>query len=262
MKIGFIGAGNMASALAGGMLAAGAVERGELMISDMSEEKRKKWQDEGVYTSADNGDIIRGAEIVIFAVKPNVLPNVLKEAEPFAKDKLFVSIAAGFEIKRIESVLGENAKVIRVMPNTPAQVNCGMAVLSPNQNVGADELAVVEKLFCAVGEAVVLDEKYINAATAIHGSGPAYVYMMIDAMADGGVKHGLPKNIALKLAAKVAEGSAKMVLETGKHPASLKDDVCSPGGTTIDAVHALEKNGFYTALVSAVDACVEKAENM
>lgn len=262
MKIGFIGAGNMASALAGGMIAAGAVKPEELLISDMSEEKREKWRREGAYTSEDNSEIIRGAEIVIFAVKPNVLPSVLKEAEPFAKEKLFVSIAAGFEINRIEAVLGENAKIIRVMPNTPAQVKCGMTVISPNRNVGAEELKTVEKLFCAVGEAVVLEEKYINAATALHGSGPAYVYMMIDAMADGGVKHGLPKSVALKLAAKVVEGSAKMVLETGRHPASLKDDVCSPGGTTIEAVHALERNGFYTALVNAVDACVEKAENM
>lgn len=262
MKLGIIGAGNMASALAGGMLTAGAVKPAELSISDMSEEKRERWQSAGAYATADNTEVAARSEVVIFAVKPNVLPGVLEEVKPFAEGRLFISIAAGFELKRIEAVLGNAAKIVRVMPNTPAQVNCGMAVLSPNDNVTVGELKTAEELFKAVGDAVVLDEKYINVATALHGSSPAYVYMMIDAMADGGVKHGLPKQTALRLAAKAVEGSAKMVLETGKHPASLKDDVCSPGGTTIAAVCELEKHGFYTALTAAIDACVEKAENM
>ena len=232
MQLGIIGAGNMASALAGGMLAAGAVKPAELSISDMSEEKRERWQSAGAYATADNAEVAERAEVVIFAVKPNVLPGVLEEVKPFAEGRLFISIAAGFELKRIEAVLGGAAKIVRVMPNTPAQVNCGMAVLSPNDNVTVGELKTAEELFKAVGDAVVLDEKYINVATALH------------------------------LAAKAVEGSAKMVLETGKHPASLKDDVCSPGGTTIAAVCELEKHGFYTALTAAIDACVEKAENM
>ena len=228
MKLGIIGAGHMAS----------AVKPAELSISDMSEEKRERWQSAGAYATADNTEVAARSEVVIFAVKPNVLPGVLEEVKPFAEGRLFISIAAGFELKRIESVL------------------------SPNDNVTVGELKTAEELFKAVGDAVVLDEKYINVATALHGSSPAYVYMMIDAMADGGVKHGLPKQTALRLAAKAVEGSAKMVLETGKHPASLKDDVCSPGGTTIAAVCELEKHGFYTALTAAIDACVEKAENM
>ena len=262
MNIGIIGAGNMASALAGGLIDSGIIRADELSMSDKAESKLAKWLKSGVFTTEDNAEVVIHSDVIIFAVKPNILPAVLEEVKPHTDGKLFISIAAGVTLEKIVSILGENVKIIRAMPNTPAKVNCGMTVLSPNANVSADEMKTVEKIIGSVGEVIVLEEKYINIATALHGSSPAYVYMMIDAMADCGVKHGLPKNIALLLAAKAVEGSAKMVLETGEHPQKLKDDVCSPGGTTIAAVYELEKTGFGYSVQNAVDACINKAEEM
>lgn len=262
MNIGIIGSGNMASALAGGFIASGKVRPDELSMSDRATSKLVPWQNKGVFTTEDNKEVLENSDIVIFAVKPNILPSVLEEAAEYAENKVFVSIAAGFELARIEAVLGRTASIVRAMPNTPAGVRCGMTVIAPNASVKESELKIVENLLSSVGEVIVLDEKYINAATAVHGSGPAYIYMMIDAMADGALKHGIPKDIALRLAAKTAEGAAKMVLESGEHPQKLKDDVCSPGGTTIAAVCELERAGFNAAVGYAIDACVEKADNM
>lgn len=262
MNIGIIGAGNMASALAGGLIESGIIRADELSMSDKAAGKLSKWQKNGVFTTEDNKEVLEHSDVIIFAVKPNVLPFVLEETKEYTENKLFISIAAGVTVETIEKALGSSAKIIRAMPNTPARVNCGMTVISPNKNVAPDELKTVEKLIGSVGRVIVLDEKYINIATALHGSSPAYVYMLIDAMADAGVKHGIPKDVALVLAAKAVEGSAKMVLETGEHPQKLKDDVCSPGGTTIAAVCELERTGFGYSVQSAVDACVKKAEEM
>ncbi len=262
MNIGIIGSGNMASALAGGLISSGIIRPDELSMSDKSEGKLAVWQKNGVFTTEDNKEVLAHSDIVIFAVKPNVLPCVLEEAKEFAEDRIFISIAAGFEISKIEESLGRTAKIVRAMPNTPARVNCGMTVIAPNGSVSASEVKEVEKILSSVGEVIVLEEKYINAATAVHGSSPAYIYMLIDAMADGAVKHGIPKSIALRLAAKAVEGSAKMVLESGEHPQKLKDDVCSPGGTTIAAVCELERTGFSSSVQQAIDACVEKADSM
>ena len=262
MNIGFIGSGNMATALAKGFLESGTVASQNLFVSDKSQESLKKWEGLGVKTSLDNTDICKASDVVIFAVKPNVLPSVFDEVKEFVRGKLLISIAAGVTIAAIEKSLGCDTKLIRVMPNTPAQVGCGMSVLSPNKNVSDTELAFAEELFSKIGCECVLDEKYINAATALHGSSPAYVYMLIDAMADSGVKYGIPKNISLMLSAKAVEGAAKMVLETNTHPQSLKDAVCSPGGTTIAAVLELEKEGFSSAVSKAIDACVKKADEM
>ncbi len=262
MNIGIIGSGNMASALAGGLINSGIVRADEISISDKSASKLVKWQEKGVFTTEDNNEVYKYSDIVIFAVKPNVLPFVMEEAASQTDGKIFISIAAGVTIEKIEATLGKNAKIIRAMPNTPALVGCGMTVISPNSNVSKQELSLVEKILSGVGEVVVLEEKHINAATALHGSSPAYVYMLLDAMADSGVKYGIPKDIALRLAAKAVEGSAKMVLETGEHPQKLKDDVCSPGGTTIAAVCELEKRCFSTSVQQAIDKCVEKANIM
>ncbi len=262
MRIGIIGAGNMASALAGGLLKSGLVSGETLSISDKNASSLDVWRECGMFVSENNVDVIIRSDVIIFAVKPNILPFVLEEAKTFSEDKVFISIAAGTTIKTIESILGDDAKIVRVMPNTPAKVGCGMTVISPNKNITQTELKMTEEIFSAVGEVVVLEEKHINAATALHGSSPAYVYMLIDAMADGGVKHGLPKETALKLAAKAVEGAAKMVMETREHPQALKDAVCSPGGTTIAAVCELEKSGFTSAVSGAVDACIKRADEM
>ncbi len=262
MKIGIIGAGNMASALADGLMNSGIVKADEITMSDKSTAKLSAWQEKGVFTTEDNNVVFKNSEIVIFAVKPNIIPLVLKEAANCVKKQLFISIAAGVMIDTIEKALGNTAKIIRAMPNTPARVGCGMTVLSPNKNITSDELKIVEDLFSAIGDVVVLDEKHINVATALHGSSPAYVYMLIDAMADSGVRHGISKEIAIKLAAKAVEGSAKMVLETNEHPQKLKDDVCSPGGTTIAAVCELEKRGFSSVVQQAIEKCIEKADEM
>ncbi len=262
MNIGIIGAGNMASALAGGFISSEIIRADELSISDKTSGNLIKWQHLGAFTTEDNSEVMKHSEIIILAVKPNILPAVLEEAKAFSRDKVFISIAAGVTISTIEKIIGKNSKIIRVMPNTPAKVNCGMTVIAPNKNITDSEREIAEKLFAAVGDVVVLDEKHINAATALHGSSPAYVYMLIDAMADSGVKHGIPKNVSLKLAAKAVEGAAKMVLETEEHPQVLKDAVCSPGGTTIAAVSELERTGFSASVSQAIDACVKKADEM
>lgn len=262
MNIGFIGSGNMASALANGFLASKTVLPQNLCISDKSAQSLEKWNSSGVKTTSDNVEVCNFADVIIYAVKPNILPVVLEETKAAVAGKLVVSIAAGVTLKTIAKTLSADVRIIRAMPNTPAQVGCGMTVLSPWTGVSETELSIVKNIFSGAGEVCVLDEKYINAATALHGSSPAYVYMLIDAMANSGVKHGIPKDISLRLAAKAVEGSAKMVLETQRHPAELRDAVCSPGGTTIEAVIALEECGFSSAVANAIDACVEKANEM
>jgi pyrroline-5-carboxylate reductase len=222
----------------------------------------EKWNNTGIKTTTDNIEVCEASELIVFAVKPNVLPIVMKETKAAISNKMVVSIAAGVMLKTMEDILGNDAKIVRAMPNTPAQVGCGITVLSPNTNVSKEEFEKVKELFSGAGSVVSLEEKYINAATALHGSSPAYVYMLIDAMADSGVKHGIPKDISIELAAKAVEGAAKMVLETSMHPSALKDAVCSPGGTTIAAVWELEKGGFSATVSKAIDACVQKADEM
>ena len=262
MKIGFIGGGNMASAIIGGLVKSGFINGEDIFVSDKDAFKISPLESLKVNVSSDNIKTVNEADIIIFAVKPNILPLVLNETKEHLLGKLVVSIAAGTMIKDIEAIIGDDKKIVRVMPNTPAQVNCGMAVICPNANADGDDKDAVCKIFDAVGSSVILDEKYINAATALHGSSPAYIYMLIDAMANCGVKYGIPKDISLMLVSKAVEGSAKMVSETKIHPAKLCDNVCSPGGTTIEAVNVLEECGFKSAVQKAIDACVKKAEEM
>lgn len=261
MKIGLIGAGNMASALLGGMLRSGLVRSCDTMISDQNAEKLSVWKEQGVLTTSDNQEVESFADIIIFAVKPKIMKTVLNQMSGDSA-KIYVSIAAGVSVDFLESKLGSDKKIVRTMPNTPSQVGCGMTVITPNQNLNNDEKKTILDLFDSVGKALILPENELEIATAIHGSSPAYVYMMIDAMADAGVRYGLTKENALILAAKAVEGSAKMVLETGIHPEELKDRVCSPGGTTIAAVCELERTGFRNSLQSAIDACIKRNQEM
>lgn len=266
MKIGFIGGGNMANAIAGGILSAQLCKPGELYVSDVSLDALEKYEKLGVHT-ATSIDIVLDADILILAVKPFIIPMVLTQLkEQYSdkiKDKVFVSIAAGVPISEIKNHLGFDAKVVRVMPNTPALVGAGMSVLASEFSpVTQDEFDAVRSIFDAVGETEVLSESLLNAVTAVSGSSPAYVYMMIEAMADAAVQGGIARPIAYKLAAQSVLGSAKMVLDTKKHPGELKDMVCSPKGTTIDAVAALEEYGFRNAIIKAMERCTNKANNI
>ena len=258
-NVGIIGAGNMASAILFGLLKSGIVTKDHLFVSDKDAAKLAAFQKEGVFTSADNRDIADRAEVIIIAVKPNIYPLVLRELKGY-QGKVFVSIAPGISIHSMEEQLFNGAKIIRTMPNTPAQVNAGMTVLCKSVSVTEEEFSYVRKLFDTLGKTLELPEKLMSASVAVNGSGPAYVFMMIEAMADAAVLFGIPRKEAYQLAAQTVAGSAEMVLETGKHPAELKDMVCSPGGTTIEAVAVFEQKGFGGVVIDAMKKCKEKAE--
>ncbi len=258
-KVGVIGAGNMASAILFGLLKSGIVMKEHLSVSDKDEAKLAVFEREGIFTSADNSDIADRAEVVLIAVKPNIYPFVLDELKEY-KGKVFVSIAPGISIDTIEQQLYSGAKIVRTMPNTPAQVNAGMTVLCKSGSVTEEEFSYVRKLFDTLGKTMELPEKLMSASVAVNGSGPAYVFMMIEAMADAAVLFGIPRKEAYQLAAQTVAGSAEMVLKTGKHPAELKDMVCSPGGTTIEAVSVFEEKGFGGVVIDAMKKCKEKAE--
>lgn len=262
MKIGFIGGGNMAGAIAEGVIASGLCSASDVCVCDINEEMLKKYTG-GVKTSTDNRAAL-SCDYIVLAVKPFILSKVLEGLKDCdIKGKVFVSIVAGISVSEIKSVLGDSAKVVRVMPNTPAQVGEGMTVIArPDDSVSDAELANVVKIFDAVGKTEIMAETMINVVTGVSGSSPAYVYMMIEAMGDAGVTGGIPRDVAYKLAAQAVLGSAKMVLDTGRHPAELKDMVCSPKGTTIEAVAELEKRGFRSALIEAIKKCNEKANNI
>ena len=265
MKIGFIGGGNMAYAIAGGVVKAGLCDAGDIYVSDPLEASHGKFEELGISADTNNSHALWG-DIIILAIKPFIYPTALKalaeNAKEELKNKVFVSIAAGISVKEIKEYLGFDAKVIRVMPNTPAMVLAGMSVLAePTAPVDEEEFAAACKIFEAVGE-VVLPEKLMNSVIAVSGSSPAYVYMLIEAMADGAVRDGIARDKAYRLAAQSVLGSAKMVLETGKHPGELKDMVCSPQGTTIAAVAELENAGYRNAILEAMRACTEKANHI
>ena len=259
-KIGFIGCGNMGGALMGGMLES-AFQPCGITVFDANADKRAELEKTGVCVAQSSAEVEEKSDIIIFAVKPNIIDTVLSQMTGF-DDKIYLSIAAGVTVSHLEEMLGADKKIVRAMPNTPAQVGCGMTVISPNKNVNDDDIKKVKMILGAVGAVEELPEKFMSIATALHGSSPAYVYMMIDAMADAGVEFGLTKAAALRLAANAVKGSAEMVLGTGLHPEQLKDNVCSPGGTTIAAVCDLENNKFRATVQSAVRACVKKAEDM
>ena len=262
MKLGFIGGGNMAGAIAQGVVASGVCKASDVLVCDINEGMLKKYTG-GIKTSTDNRDALL-CDYIVLAVKPFILAKVLEEiVKENINDKVFVSIAAGISVKEIKSILGDSAKVVRVMPNTPAQVGEGMTVIAkPDGCITPDEMTDVVKIFDAVGKTEIMEETMINVVTGVSGSSPAYVYMMIEAIADAGVIGGIPRDVAYKLAAQSVLGSAKMVLDTGKHPAELKDMVCSPKGTTIEAVAELEKRGFRSAIIEAIKKCNEKANNI
>ena len=261
MKIGFIGCGNMASAMIGGILRQGIFSKDEIIVSNLTDEGRARSEKTlGVVTTLDNNEIVRSAKTVVLAVKPQFYEEVLTEVhDSLTTEHTIIGIAPGKTLAWLEEKAGLPLKVVRFMPNTPAQVGAGMTAVCTNDRVSEDELAEILKITDSFGSTEVIPERLMDAAGAVGGCSPAYVYMFIEALADGGVKYGLPRKTAYEMAAQAVLGSAKMVLETGKHPEQLKDEVCSPGGTTIQGVSALEEMGFRSALIKACDACYEKS---
>ncbi len=263
-KIAFLGTGNMAEALIKGLLRAGAAAPAELTCAEPREERRREiTQRYGVRAVGSNREAIAGADVVLLSVKPQVVADVLEEiAADVGTAKLVVSIAAGVPIAAIAARLPAGARIVRTMPNTPALVGAGAAALSAAPGVSTDDLLLAKRIFESVGTAVVVAEPLLDAVTGLSGSGPAFVFLFIEALADGGVKAGLARPEALALAAQTVMGSAKLLLDTHEHPGRLKDQVTSPGGTTIAGVHALEKAGFRGAVIDAVEASARRSREL
>ncbi|MCD8391599.1 MAG: pyrroline-5-carboxylate reductase [Firmicutes bacterium] len=254
----------MGGAIIGGIVNAGISAPSDITVSDLNtaalDNMKKRYN---VQTVSDNKACALGADILFLCVKPQFLYDVIAEIKDSVSDNtLIVSIAAGQSIERITNAFGKSIKLVRVMPNTPALVGEGMSALAPNENVGESEKETLERIFSSFGKCSFVAENLMDAVTAVSGSSPAYVFMFIEAMADAAVIGGMPRAQAYTFAAQSVLGSAKMVLETGKHPGELKDMVCSPAGTTIDAVAALEKNGMRSAVIDAMLACMKKSKEL
>ena len=264
IRIGFLGAGQMATALAKGWATAGLLDLTHSLASDPYQAAREKFQaTTGIRATNSNAEVIAAADVLVLAVKPQMMNAVLPEAAATISAKhLVVSIAAGITLKQLAEWIGSDTRLVRVMPNTPCLVGASATGYSVGPKATAADGELVGKLFRSVGNAFAVPENLLDAVTGLSGSGPAYVYVMIEALADGGVRVGLPRDIALSLAAQTVFGAAKMVLETGSHPAALKDAVASPGGTTIAALHALERAGFRAGLMDAVEAAAKRATEL
>lgn len=262
--IGFIGSGNMATAMMGGILNSKLVSSTNIMCSDPSKEKLEALNEKyGVITTVDNCEVARKSDILILSVKPQFYSNVIKEIKnEVSNNTIIVVIAAGQKIELIKQLFEKEIKVVRAMPNTPALVGEGMAAICPCPMVLPDELDLICNIFNSFGKCEVISEKLMDAVTAVSGSSPAFVFMIIEAMADGAVLEGMPRNIAYNFAAQTVLGSAKMVLETGKHPGELKDMVTSPGGTTIEGVKVLEESGLRGTMIKAIHETAEKSRKL
>jgi pyrroline-5-carboxylate reductase len=260
-RIGMLGAGNMAGALIRGMLASGSVGPERIRASDVRKERLEELHTEyGIDTTSDNRALTAWADLIVLAVKPQVIDRVLDQiSDVVAPGKLVVSIAAGVPIRAIEARLAEGVSVVRAMPNTASIALAGATGIAPGAHASDADVAATRALFDATGRSVVLDESLIDAVTGLSGSGPAYVMLMIEALADGGVKVGLHRDTALLLAAQTVYGSAKLLLDTGEHPGRLKDMVTSPGGTAIAGLHTLESGGLRRTLIDAVDTATRRA---
>lgn len=264
MKIGFIGNGNMGNAILEGIIKNDIAVPCDIIVSDINEDGLAKSKCKyGINTSADNRITVSNSDIIFLAVKPNIIYKVIDEIkECVSTSQLIISIAAGQSIDNLVSAFGKQVRLIRVMPNTPALVGEAMSGIAASENVTDDDLSIALKIFNSFGVGEIVDEHLMDAVTAVSGSSPAYVFMMIEAMADAAVKGGMPRSLAYTFAAQAVLGSAKMVLETGKHPGELKDMVCSPAGTTIDAVAVLENEGFRSSIMNAMKACIDKSRSI
>ncbi|HAG68786.1 MAG TPA: pyrroline-5-carboxylate reductase [Lachnospiraceae bacterium] len=264
MKLGIIGLGNMGCAMLGGMIKNGAVKASEVLGAEPGDSRRNEvGKNLGIKTTASNKEAAEWADILVLSVKPQVYEAVIEDIREHTKDTaVIVSIAPGKTLKWLSEHFGKELKLVRCMPNTPALVLEGCTGVCRNGYVTDEEFESVLKLLNSFGKAIETEEKHMDAVVAVSGSSPAYVFIMIEAMADAAVAEGLPRAHAYEFAAQAVLGSARMVLETGKHPAELKDMVCSPSGTTIDAVQVLERRGFRSAIIEAMRACAEKSSKL
>ena len=261
--IAMIGSGQMGEALIGGWLAAKIVPPEAIAATDASAERRDLMKRRfGVRTGSDNRDAVSWADVVVLAVKPQILDEVMKGLSSALAGKLVLSIAAGVTIAHLAKLAPKGARIVRAMPNTPVLVRDGVSALSFGVGVTEKDQQLARRLFEAVGRAVVVEERLMDAVTGLSGSGPAYGFLAIEALADGGVKMGLPRTVADLLAAQTVLGAARMVLDTGEHPAKLKNNVASPGGTTIAGLHRLELGGLRATLMAAVEAAAKRSEEL
>ncbi len=263
-SMGFLGAGQMATALAKGWLSAGLLDPTTSLASDPFPAAREKFfSATGMRTVESNLAVQQKCDVIILAVKPQMMSAVLRELHADWSDRhLIISIAAGVSLKQLGELVSPQARLVRVMPNTPCLIGLSATGITPGGTTSELDKKLVCELFDAVGKSFLLPEHLLDAVTGLSGSGPAYIYVLIEALADGGVRVGLPRDVALALATQTVLGSARMVLETGQHPGVLKDAVASPGGTTIAGLHALERAGFRAALMDAVEAATRRSTEL
>ena len=264
MKLGFIGTGNMASAIMGGIIKNQIIPANEIIGADVMEAGRKRVKEQfGIQVTADNHEVVRNSDVVILSVKPQFYAEVIAEIkDDVREDQIIITIAPGKTLAWLKEQFGKNVKIVRTMPNTPALVGAGMTAACPNEYMTKEEITYVLTLLESFGRVEIIPERLMDTVVSVSGSSPAYVFMFIEAMADAAVSGGMPRAQAYQFAAQAVLGSAKMVLETGKHPGELKDMVCSPAGTTIEAVRVLEEKGFRSAVIEAMKTCEEISKNM
>ena len=264
-KIGLIGSGNMGEALISGLISSGSAPSKNIICSDVREERLEFIKDTyGITTTTDNLQVVTWSNIIVYAVKPQIMASVLKQtADSLDMSKLIISIAAGVPMAAIESSLNKELRLIRVMPNVAASVKEGAAAIAAGENAREEDIQLAMSIFNSVGKSVFLKENYLmDAVTGLSGSGPAYIFLIVDALADAGVKVGLSRRDALFLSIQTVLGAAKMLLETKTHPGELKDMVTSPGGTAIAGLHTLEKGGLRTTLIDAVEAATIRSKQL
>ena len=263
-RFAFLGGGNMAEALIKGLLTGLGVDARHIIATDIVSERCDHLRGTyGITTSEDNRQAVRDSEVIFLAVKPQTVPALLASIAPgIGEDKLIVSIAAGVPLSTLQHALPDDSRVVRVMPNTPALVLEGAAGISPGAAATANDVALVERIFNAVGRATVVSDGMLDTVTGLSGSGPAFVFALIEGLSDGGVLMGLDRPTSTMLAAQTVLGAAKMVLETGRHPGQLKDMVTSPAGTTIAGMEALEEGGLRGLMMAAVRRATERSEEL
>lgn len=264
MKLGFIGTGNMASAIMGGIIKNEVIPAEEIIGADLFAPGRERVQKQfGIHVTDSNKEVVKQAEVMILSVKPQFYEDVINEIKDDIKEnQIVITIAPGKTLSWLAEKFGKPVKLVRTMPNTPAMVGEGMTAACPNEHMTKDEIEYVKTLLESFSQVEIVPERLMDAVVAVSGSSPAYVFVLIEAMADAAVSGGMPRPQAYKFAAQAVLGSAKMVLETGKHPGELKDMVCSPAGTTIEAVRVLEERGFRSAIFEAMKVCEEISRSM
>ncbi|MGO1469502.1 MAG: pyrroline-5-carboxylate reductase [Tissierella sp.] len=263
-KVGFIGCGNMAKAMIRGIIGSKIVDKKDIIVSANTKETLDKVEEKyGVTTTLENKEVAKKSDYLILAIKPHLYEMILKEIRDDIKEQtIVISIGAGISLDFLKNNLKDGIKSIKTMPNTPALVGEGMTAISLGEHISEEKTEDIINIFKSFGKVEIIDENLMDGFTAICGSSPAYIFVLIEAMADAGVREGIPRQKAYNMAAQSVLGSAKMVLETGEHPGKLKDNVCSPGGTTIEAVISLEESGFRSSIMEAMKVCTDKSKSM